>query len=134
MPSFKSINNSSLPRKKYWDNFTPISCKRLRVGNTSVGIGLIELTEAFDYKWFFRHCILQTILHVFLLFIFVWNKVFCSKNWVVFYIFLIWFGLAFGFTVVKVLCFWCPFYVKGNQVLATADKFNLLEITLKTVL
>ena len=34
------------------------------------GIGLIELTEPSDtlnYKPFFKHCISQTILHVFLL-------------------------------------------------------------------
>ena len=28
----------------------------------------------------FKHCLLQTILHVFLLLIFVWNKIFSSKN------------------------------------------------------
>ena len=49
----------------------------------SVGIGLIELTEpsnTLNYKSFFQHCILQTVLAIFLLFIFVWNKIFCSKN------------------------------------------------------
>ena len=46
-------------------------------------IELIELTEpsdTLDYNPFFKHCILLTILHVFLLLIFVWNKIFFSKN------------------------------------------------------
>ena len=71
VPSFKSINSISLSRKKYdGDNFTPIPQKQSRGQNTSVGIGLIELTEPSDrlnYKPLFKHCILQTILHVFLL-------------------------------------------------------------------
>ena len=48
-----------------------------------VGIELIELTEpsdTFNYKPFLKHCILQAILHLFLLFTFVLNKAFCSKN------------------------------------------------------
>ena len=113
VPSFISKNSSSLSRKKYdGGNFTPTPCKRLCGQNTSVGIGLIELTEPSDTlnnKPFVNHCILQTILHVFLLFIFVWNKIFCCKNWTVFYNFLKWFGLAFGAKVLKALCFWCPF-------------------------
>ena len=75
---------SSLSRKKYdRDNFTHTPCKRLQGQNTLVGIGLIELTEPSDtlnYKSFFKHCILQTTLHVFSLLIFVWNKIFCCKN------------------------------------------------------
>ena len=35
--------------------------------------------------------ILQTILRIFLLFVFVWNKIFRSKTLAVFYIFFIWF-------------------------------------------
>ena len=43
---FKSINSSSLSRKKYdGDNFTPVPHERLEGQNTSVRIGLIELTE-----------------------------------------------------------------------------------------
>ena len=83
-----------------------------------MGKGLTELTESSDtlrYKPFFIHCILQTVLSIFLLFIFVSDKIFCFKNWVVFYIFLTWFGLAFGVTVLEVLCFQRPFYkVIGN--------------------
>ena len=75
---FKSINSSSLSGKKYGGgNLTPTS------QNKSVGIWLIEFTEpcdALNYNAFFKHCVLQTILHVFLLLIFVWNKIFCSKN------------------------------------------------------
>ena len=52
--SFKSINSSSLSRKKYdGDNFTSIPLQPLGGQNTSTGIGLTELTEptdAFDYK------------------------------------------------------------------------------------
>ena len=47
------------------------------------GIELIELTEASDtlnYKPVFKHCILDIVLLIFLLFIFVWNKIFCPKN------------------------------------------------------
>ena len=93
--SFKSINSSSLCIKKYdGDNFTPTPCKRVKGQNTSMEIGLIELTEPYtlNYKPFFKHCILQTILHVFSLFIFVWNKILCPKNWAIFYIFFVSFG------------------------------------------
>ena len=114
--SFKSINSSSLCIKKYdGDNFTPTPCKRVKGQNTSMEIGLIELTEPYtlNYKPFFKHCILQTILHVFSLFIFVWSKILCPKNWAIFYIFFVSFGLALGVTVSKILC--CPFYkVIGN--------------------
>ena len=51
--------------------------------NTSAGIGLIELNEPFDtlnYKPIFKHYILQAILLIFLLFIFEWNKIFCSTK------------------------------------------------------
>ena len=120
VPSFKSINSSSLSRKKYdGENFTATSRKRARDQNASVEIRLIELIEPSDtsnYKSFFKHRILQTILHVFWLFIFVWNKIFFSKNlFAVFYNFFIWLGLEFGVAVLKALCFWCPFYkVIGN--------------------
>ena len=91
LPSFKSINSSSLSRKKYdGDNFTPTTRNRLRGQNMPVGIRLIELTEpsgTLNYKSFFKHCILQTILHVFLLFIFVWNKIFILKTELYFVVF-----------------------------------------------
>ena len=67
------VNSSSLSRKKYdGDNFTPTPHKELQGQNTSVGIRLIELTKLSDtlnYNTFFKHCILQLILHVFSLFI-----------------------------------------------------------------
>ena len=79
--------------------------------NTPVGIGLIELTKQSDklnYKPFLKHCILQTILHAFLSFLFVWSKIFCSKNWALFFFFFILFfffdfvrGVAFDVTVLK---------------------------------
>ena len=40
-------------------------------------IELIELSDTFRYELLFKHCILQTILHILLLFKFVWNKPFC---------------------------------------------------------
>ena len=101
----KSINSNSVSRKKYNGvNFTPFRRQWLRGQNTSMGIRLIELTELSDTlndKPFFKHCILQIILHILLLFIFVLNKIFCSKNWAVSYIFLIWFGVVFGIAVLK---------------------------------
>ena len=66
----------------------------------------LYLSDTLNYKPFFKNCILQTVLHVFSLFIFMWNNIFCYKNWAVFYILLIWFGVAFGVAVLKVLCFW----------------------------
>ena len=78
-------------------NFTLTTRQQLRVQNTLVGIGFTELTVPFDtfnYRPFFKHCILQIILQVFLLLIFVWNKIFCSKIRAVFYIFC--FGLGWN--------------------------------------
>ena len=89
--------------------------------NTLVGIVLIELTEpshTLNYKLFFKHCILQTILHVILLFIFVWNKILCSEKLsrILHFFFLIWFGVAFDVTVLKVPCLWSSLYkVIGNE-------------------
>ena len=85
--SFKSIYCSFLSRKKYGNNFTRTPRKRLRGQNTLVGIGLIELIKSSDtlnYKPFFKH-FLKNILHIFLLLVFMWNKIFCFKNWAVFY-------------------------------------------------
>ena len=52
------------------------------VGSSSTCVGgLTKLTEAsdtFNYEPFFKSYIIQTILHKFLLLIFVWNKIFCS--------------------------------------------------------
>ena len=68
VPNFKSINSSSVSRKKYdGNNFTPTPRKRLQGQNTSVGIGLIELTEpsnTLNDRSFFKHCILPTVLHI----------------------------------------------------------------------
>ena len=51
-----SIHSSSLTRKKYdGDNFTPTPRKQLQGQNTSVVIGLIELTvlsDTLNYKLF----------------------------------------------------------------------------------
>ena len=126
-------------QKKYiGDNFTSTLCKRLRSQNISVEIRLIELTEpskTLHFTFLFRYCILQNILHVVLLFIFVWNKIFCPKELAVFYIFLIWFGLVFGVTVLKVLCFWCPFYkVMGNKGFISYSRYILLGTAIRAAL
>ena len=61
--------SSFLCRRKFnRGSFTPNFRQRLRDQNTSVEIRLIELTERSDTlncKPFFKHSILQTILHVF---------------------------------------------------------------------
>ena len=80
------------PEQICGDHFTAILCKWLKGQNTSVGIELIELTEPSDtlnYKSIIKNCFSRTILHVFLLFVFVWNKIFCPKNWAVFYLLLL---------------------------------------------
>ena len=104
---FMSISSSSLPQKKYGGcNFTLTPRQQFQGQNKSVGVELIELTESFDTlncKPCFKHCILQTILHLFILFLFVWSKIFCSKTWSVFYIFLICFCEEYSATVFLVL-------------------------------
>ena len=81
----------SIQKKIWWGYFNSNPCKVLRGQNALLRIGLIYITESSDtlnYKPFFKHSILQTILHVLLLFIFVWNKISCSENWAVFLHFL----------------------------------------------
>ena len=73
IPIFKSINSSSLSRKKY-DGVNFTSTLRLQGQIMLVELTSVELSEPSDtlnYKPFFKHCFLQTILHVFLLLIFV---------------------------------------------------------------
>ena len=57
MPSFKSINRSSLPLKKHdRSNFNTTPCQQLLGQNTSVRIGIIELvgpSDTLDYKLHF---------------------------------------------------------------------------------
>ena len=117
VPSFKSMNCIFLYRKKYDGNiFTTIPCQVLRDQNVSVGIVLIQLTEPSDTlncKPFFNHCILQTILHIFLLLLFLWNIIFCFKNWALFYIFLILLQMVVSVTVLKILWFW--FFLQGYR-------------------
>ena len=73
--NFKSINSSSLSRKNYNGSNFALTLRQLLQGqNMLVGIRLIDLTEPHDtlnYKPFFKYCILQTILHVFLFFVFM---------------------------------------------------------------
>ena len=101
----KSLNSSSLSRSMMVVISLPPPHQQLQPQNMLVRTGLIELTEPSEtlkYKSFFKHCILQTILDVFVLFTFVWYKIFCFKKWTVFYVSLIWFGLAFDVTLLKV--------------------------------
>ena len=103
-----SLSSSAITRSEY-------------VGRNKVE--LIELSGTLNYEPLFKCCILKTVLHVFLLFRFVWDKISCSKNWAVFYICLIWFGVAFSVTVLKILCFWyclCRLY-EIRVSLALAD-------------
>ena len=121
----------SIQKKYDGDNSTLTLRRRLQGQNTSVGIALTELTKPSDtlnYRPFFKHCVLQTVLHVLFLFIFVWKKTLCSKKRAVFYIVLIWFGFAFGITVIKVPYFWCSFQkVIGSQGFISYCRYNLLE-------
>ena len=118
-----------IQKKRWWEGDTIISpLQPLTLENTSVGIRLIA--DTVNYKQCFRHCISQNILHVFLLFIFVWNKkYFFYKNWAIFYVsFLIWFGVAFDIIILKFLCFWCSLYdVIGNQRFFSFKRYNLSE-------
>ena len=101
----KSLNSSSPSRSMMVVISLPPPHQQLQPQNMLVRTGLIELTEPSEtlkYKSFFKHCILQTILDVFVLFTFVWYKIFCFKKWTVFYVSLIWFGLAFDVTLLKV--------------------------------
>ena len=138
VPSFMTISSSSLTQKKYGGcNFTLIPRQQFQVQNKSVRVELIELTESFDTlncKPCFKHCILQTILHLFILFLFVWSKIFCSKTWSVFYIFLICFCEEYSATVLKAMCFWCFLYkVIGNQGCFSYSRCDLLGKAIKTV-
>ena len=52
-----------------------------------------------------------------------------KKHWALIYIFLIWFGVPFGVTLLKVLCFWCFLCkVVGSQGLLSYSRHNLLWI------
>ena len=73
--SFNWINSSSLSRKKYdGGNLIPTPRQRLQGQTKSMGIELIDLVEPFDmlsYKPFFKHCILQTITRIFIVYSFM---------------------------------------------------------------
>ena len=135
VPKFKSINSSSLFRKNYnGSNFTRISRQLLRDQNMSVGIGLVELIDPFhtmNCKPFFKRWILRTILHVLLHLHLRGKKSFVLKVNCILY-FLIWFGVAFGVTVLKVLCFLCSFYkFIGDYGFISYNRFILLVISIK---
>ena len=55
-----------------------------------VGIGLMEVTAPSD-TLIYKPFLFYKLLRIFLLFVFVWNKIFRSKTLAVFYIFFIWF-------------------------------------------
>ena len=112
LPSFKSKNSSFLSKKSMMrGNFTLDPRQRLQCQIISVGIGLIELTKPSDtlnYKAFFKSCISQSILHLFVLFTLVWNEIFFSKNRAVLFVLdLVWGGIRC--IVLKVLSFWDSF-------------------------
>ena len=112
MPSFKSIA-VFYPKKSVGIHFTE----------------LIKPSNTLNYKPFFKHCTLQTILQELLLFIFRWNKIFYSKNWSAFYFCLIWFRVALSVTVLKVLYSWYSLCkVIENQEFFSYSRYNLLEM------
>lgn len=92
-------------------NFTLDPRQRLQCQIISVGIGLIELikpSDTLNYKAFFKSCISQSILHLFVLFTLVWNEIFFSKNRAVLFVLdLVWGGIRC--IVLKVLSFWDSF-------------------------
>ena len=70
--------------------------------NTSVGTELIELThpsDSLNHRPFFKHYILQIVLHVFFLFMLCETKHFVLKTELYFTFFFNRFVLAFGITV-----------------------------------
>ena len=104
--SFKSRNSSSLSRKKkkklgIISISHPVSNydAKIRQWTTDKVHNRVHWTTEPSDKLFFKRCILQTILHVFSLFIFVQNKIFCSKTWAVLEV-----------TVFEILGFWWSFY------------------------
>ena len=133
VPSLKSINSSSLSRKKYGGgNFSPPPRQRLQGQSTSVGIGLTELTEPSDtlnYKLFFKHCILQTVLHGFYCLYLCGTKSFVLKPepYFTFFFDLVWGGIQCY--SLKVLRFWCSLYkITANQRFFSYNRYNLLGI------
>ena len=84
-------------------------------------IGLQAILETF-YKYFCYLYLSET-------------KSFVLKTELNFKIFLIWFEFAFGVTVLKILCFWCFFYmVFGSLGFISYSRYILLGITVKLVL
>ena len=109
VPGFKSINSSSLSKKGMLRVIStpPTPPSPITRSKYLDGIRFHWICWATWYiklQAMFKHCILKTILQVFLLLIFVWNEIFGSKNWFVFYICLAWFRVAFGVTVLKRIC------------------------------
>ena len=71
------VSNQSVvglyPEKWKWNWFYSLPLQQPQWQNMSLRIGLIELIEPSDklnYKSFFRYCIFQTALHVFIVHIF----------------------------------------------------------------
>ena len=134
MPSFKSINSSSLSRKKYiGGNFTHTLCQRLRGQNTLLGIWLIKLTEpseTLNYIPFSKHYILQFYLYFYCLYL-CGTKPFVLKTELYFiFFYLVWGGIwcySFKDSVLLLLFLW------GYRELAIT-RYNLLEMAIKTVL
>ena len=64
-----------------------------------------------------------------LVFLYFYSLSLCKvKNGAIFYVCLIWFGVAFGDTVLKVLWFWCSLRkIIGNQGLFGYNRYNFVE-------
>ena len=83
-----------------------LTYQRLRGQNTSVGIGLIEIIEQYvilNYKTLFDITFYKLFYTYFCLYL-SGTKLFVHKT-AAFYICLIWFGVSFNATALKVLVF-----------------------------
>ena len=76
----------------------------------------IKKSDTLSYKPFFQHFFYKLFYTYFYCLCLCEVKASVQKNSAVFYICLIWFGVAFGVTVLKILCFWCSnLGAYGNQ-------------------
>ena len=84
VPTFKSINSSSLSRKKCgggeFHSHSSLVITRLKYDAGNRVNWIYWAIYTLNYKLFFKHCILETIFHLSLLFVFVWIKIWGLKS------------------------------------------------------
>ena len=106
VPSFKSINSSFLSSKHYdGDNFNPTPRKQL----IKIILNLLSPSAALNLKSFWNIVFYKLFYTYFYCLYLYGAKCFVLKSELYFIIFFVWLGLAFGVTVLKVLCFWYSF-------------------------